>query len=603
MANGMGALWVAASGLQNSQNALNTTGNNLANVDTPGCVRQQILFEDRKYLPFAGAAAISKQTAGLGVSIADVLHNRDVFLDQSYRTETGRQIFYSTNYEATKEVENLFQEMNGEAFQEILSGKTSLWAAFQEFVKDPSLSVNQTLVLQKASLFVTRSKAVYSGLKEYQQEVNVQINDNIDRINELGQTIKKLNLQIQKIEAGKQETAMNLRDERDMALDELSKLAKISYHEEANNIVTVSLEGQEFVTEVSVYEMGKDIDKSTGLITPIWPHLKNQKVFNLQGEISSELNTDIGELKALVLARGDRYADYRSMLVSGDVYAKETGQSVALNTEAEFDNLIHAIVTTVNDLLCPNTTTQVNDATNELEFLDGNGDILYRASGGAGGVYYLMDTDGNVITDAAGNRIEVTEDTKFLDTNTASTGSDGKLPPQELFSRIGCERYTEITGADGKTYYMYNNEDLTDTSKMYTTQSIFINDVIKEDSSMIPCLKQNGEVNYGMAEAISKAWSSNDWTLNPTQTGKWSFAKYYEQMVGEIGMNGKIFKSTAEDLENTVSTIDTRRNSVIGVSSDEELTNMIRFQNGYNASSRYMNVVSEMLEHIIERLG
>lgn len=602
MANGMGALWVAASGLQNSQNALNTTGNNLANVDTPGYVRQQVLFEDRKYLPFAGAAAISKQTAGLGVSIADVLHNRDVFLDQSYRTETGRQIFYSTNYEATKEVENLFQEMNGEAFQEILSGKSSLWVAFQEFVKDPSLSVNQTLVLQKASLFVTRSKAVYSGLKEYQQEVNVQINDNIDRINELGNTIKDLNLQIQKIEAGKQETAMNLRDERDLALDELAKLAKISYNEEANGIVTVSVEGQEFVTEVSVYEMGKKIDKTTGLITPIWPHLKDQEVFNLKGEISSELNTDIGELKALVLARGDRYADYRDMLVSGDVYAKATGQSVAMNTEAEFDNLIHAIVTTINDLLCPNTTAKVNDATNELEFLDANGDVLYRASGGAGGVYYLLDENGNQVVDANGNRVEVTEDTKFLDTNTASTGSDGKLPPQELFSRIGCERYTEITSG-GKTYYMYNNEDLTDTSKMYTTQSIIINNVIKEDSSMIPCLKQNGEVNYDMAEAISKAWSENKWVLNPTQTGKWSFAKYYEQMVGELGMNGTIFKSTAADLESTVSTINTRRNSVIGVSSDEELTNMIRFQNGYNAASRYMNVVSEMIEHIIEKLG
>ena len=45
------------------------------------------------------------------------------------------------------------------------------------------------------------------------------------------------------------------------------------------------------------------------------------------------------------------------------------------------------------------------------------------------------------------------------------------------------------------------------------------------------------------------------------------------------------------------------REQVIGVSTDEELSNMIKFQNAYNASSRYINVISEMLEHIISTLG
>ena len=43
--------------------------------------------------------------------------------------------------------------------------------------------------------------------------------------------------------------------------------------------------------------------------------------------------------------------------------------------------------------------------------------------------------------------------------------------------------------------------------------------------------------------------------------------------------------------------------TVIGVSSDEELANMIKFQNAYNASSRYINVIDEMLEHILNTLG
>ncbi|RKJ32364.1 flagellar hook-associated protein FlgK, partial [bacterium 1XD42-8] len=53
----------------------------------------------------------------------------------------------------------------------------------------------------------------------------------------------------------------------------------------------------------------------------------------------------------------------------------------------------------------------------------------------------------------------------------------------------------------------------------------------------------------------------------------------------------------------TVESIENSRQMVMGVSSSEELTNMIKFQNAYNASSRYINVVSEMLEHLITRLG
>ena len=53
----------------------------------------------------------------------------------------------------------------------------------------------------------------------------------------------------------------------------------------------------------------------------------------------------------------------------------------------------------------------------------------------------------------------------------------------------------------------------------------------------------------------------------------------------------------------TVDNISAAREQVLGVSSDEELSNMIMFQNAYNASSRYINVISELLEHIINTLG
>ena len=220
MGNGMGSLYVASSGLQNSQNALNTTANNLSNVDTEGYVRQQVLFQDRNYTTFNTTAAISNQQAGLGVTIADVVHTRDIFLDKYYRSESGRQAFYQACSDTATELETFYQELEGATFQSALIGDDdgndgSFWAAIEELAKDPSSDVKQNLVIQKASLALTRAQAVKTGLQEYQTNLNSQISDDIDTINTLGRTIKDLNLQIQTIEAGGLETAMTLRDQRE----------------------------------------------------------------------------------------------------------------------------------------------------------------------------------------------------------------------------------------------------------------------------------------------------------------------------------------------------------------------------------------------------
>ena len=193
MANSFGSLHIGVAGLQSSQNALNITSNNLANVDTTGYVRQRVIYADRDYLNFNTTASISYQQSGLGVKIGDVIHTRDIFLDRSYRTESGRQAFYAATYEATQEVETLYQELEGQAFQDAVE---DFWTAFQEFAKAPDDSIYQNLVVQKAQLFLSRGNAVYSGLQSYQYNINTQISDDIDRINELGKTIYDLNLSI-----------------------------------------------------------------------------------------------------------------------------------------------------------------------------------------------------------------------------------------------------------------------------------------------------------------------------------------------------------------------------------------------------------------------
>lgn len=566
MANGFGSLYVGASGLQNAQNAINTTANNLANVDTKGYVRQQVRYADKNYTILKDSRAnVNMQQSGLGVSIGDVVHARDIFLDKTYRQETGRMSFYSARYETATYVEDLMQELNGQQFKQSVS---DLWQAFQEVSTKPADSTNQNLVLQKADLLVSRTQKLYSDLQNYQSNINDQIKDDVDRVNTIGNRIYELNLQIQKVEAGGTETAMTLRDERDNLLDELGNYGRIEVTEDATGFAYVDMEGVRFVDENRCYNMGLKAADGTGFYTPYWPQQSDVEkgqyvpVFRLSGEISSETNTDIGSIKSKLLVRGDTYGR-REDMASEKSYTNIEGCTL-MEVEAELDVLFSRIVKSMNDIYCPNTET-----TSAFTSTDG---VTYPAG------------------------------TKILDEENCARGVDGELPPRELFTRIGIDRYTKVTGTDGKTYYVYNEEDPDVTSTRYAIGTVTVNSDLKRQITLMPAYKKNGTVDYEMGAKLAAAWEVKDMKLNPYDQKPCTFEEYYDKMIDQLGIEGNTYKSVTETLSGAVSSVDSKRQQVSGVSSDEELSNMIKFQSAYNAASRFMNVISEMTETIVTGL-
>ena len=566
MANGFGSLYVGASGLQNAQNAINTTANNLANVDTKGYVRQQVRYADKNYTILKDSRAnVNMQQSGLGVSIGDVVHARDIFLDKTYRQETGRMSFYSARYETATYVEDLIQELNGQQFKQSVS---DLWQAFQEVSTKPADSTNQNLVLQKADLLVSRTQKLYSDLQNYQSNINDQIKDDVDRVNTIGNRIYELNLQIQKVEAGGTETAMTLRDERDNLLDELGNYGRIEVTEDATGFAYVDMEGVRFVDENRCYNMGLKAADGTGFYTPYWPQQSDVEkgqyvpVFRVSGEISSETNTDIGSIKSKLLVRGDTYGR-REDMASEESYANIEGCTL-MEVEAELDVLFSRIVKSMNDIYCPNTET-----TSAFTSTDG---VTYPAG------------------------------TKILDEENCARGVDGELPPRELFTRIGIDRYTKVTGTDGKTYYVYNEENPDVTSTRYAIGTVTVNSDLKRQITLMPAYKKNGTVDYEMGAKLAAAWEVKDMKLNPYDQKPCTFEEYYDKMVDQLGIEGNTYKSVTETLSGAVSSVDSKRQQVSGVSSDEELSNMIKFQSAYNAASRFMNVISEMTETIVTGL-
>ena len=568
MGNGFGSLYIGASGLQNAQYALNTTANNLANVNTTGYVRQQVRFADKTYNKLKDPNKnVNMQQYGLGVSIGDVVHARDIFLDKSYRQENGRKGFYTSFYEITDYVQDLFQELNGEQFKQSVS---DLHQAFQELEPNMDNSTKQNLVLEKADLLLSRTKSLYDDMKSYQSNINEQIKDDVDRVNKIGNRIYELNLQIQKVEAGGQETAMTLRDERDNLLDELGGYGSVSIKEDATGFTYVDFESTPFIDDNKCYNIGLQEDKETGFYTPYWTQLsdvdKQQyvRVFKKNEVISTDLNTDVGSIKAKLLARGDGYGTYQD-LESEEAYDRISGCTM-METEAQVSALLHNIVTKINDAYCPNKTVDT--------------DVTY--------------------TDADGNQVSL-KGKKVLDAANCAVGEDGQLPPRELFTRVGMDRYTKVTGDDGNTYYVYNEEDENDPTTLYSLNNISINKELRKQITLMPYKNQNG-TDYPLGEKLMSLWNDKEMTLNPYDKKPCTFEGYYDKLIGQIGNDGSTFQSASETLTGALSSIDNQRQQTMGVSSDEELTHMIKFQSAYNASSCFMTVISQMTELIVTGL-
>ncbi|MCM1541745.1 MAG: flagellar hook-associated protein FlgK [Blautia sp.] len=607
----MGSLYIGASGLQTSQSALNTTAHNLSNVDTPGYTRQQVQLGTRSYLKIStDPKSVNNKQTGLGVSYSRVKYVRDYFLDQTYRKESGRSMFYEVSTGVLEEIESQLGELNGEAFQTTME---DLWTAIEELAKDPASSVTQGVLVQRSSEFIERAAAVYDGLASYQDNLNAQIRQQINKINTYGKQLLALNDSIRAIESGGIEHANDLQDARNSILDELSQLVSMTYEYDIYGSVSVKIEGVDFVKSGTCYEIGLNVDETTGFYTPFWPtdakyytaddgtrvyDIDGAEVFDLERQISSDLDTDIGGIRAMLYARGDHRADYTDLDPSvctqqkldalgiteeeyfkdpegygSEYYDTYVSNSILMNIQGEFDQMIHSVVTKINDILAKGAGLE----TGTLK-------------------YSVYNEDGTV-----GREMEGTVQYCEADPDGYLRDSEGK--PFQMFTKVTTESYTRVKGSDGKDYFIFNEENGLEPDSIYTAKNLQVNPLLMQEPSRLGFRKEDGSEDQQIAEELKNAFQDKAYTLNPNVTKRTTFIDYYTDLVNQVGSNGFIYRGIYENQQSALESIESSRQQVVGVSSDEELSNMIKFQNAYNASSRYINVISEMLEHIINTLG
>ncbi len=601
MSNLMASFNAGVSGLQSAQASITTTAHNLANAHTPGYTRQQVLITDSFYQNSLGQHSNLMQV-GTGTVIVRTRQIRNTFLDARYRLEFGRQGFYEINRKTVQEIEDMLGELEGESF---LGSITDLQDAFNSLAEDSSDVVYRDELVSMASLFIQRSQEVRKELMAYQTSLNSEVLRQVNAINDLVTDIREMNKLIQRYEA-MGESANDYRDKRNQYLDELSYYINFETNEEKDGTITIYSEGA-FLLEPSRQNfLGVEYESlDSQLLVPKWEnggrYFRNESL-----AYSSKAQTDVGSLRGLMVARGNRttiytdtpvkpkeedYEDPKDYQIAMNQYEDDvkkyndsTGASVVMTVQSQLDILVHGIVTMINDAFCPNKELTLEDGTTM----------------------------------------------KILDEENAFQGDDiNKTVGAELFSRRGVERYKEMTltddagnplkdsegnplvDADGKplTVKVYQEEDPSDIYSLYTISQLVINPVVMKDSSTLGTMyneKSGKRDGYLKDEiyAISNAFAAgNIGTLSPNSLTTYGPLDYYREMVGDLSVRGSVWNGIITNQEATVTSVDTERQNVMGVSSEEELADLIKFQRCYDASSRYITTVAEMLEYLIERLG
>ncbi|MBF4501296.1 flagellar hook-associated protein FlgK [Savagea sp. SN6] len=549
-------------GLFTQQSALYTTGHNISNANTPGYSRQRVNMQ-----PTAGYPGIGLNTPqmpgfiGTGVEAGSVQRVRDAFIDKQYRQESNKLGYWESRSKAIEQMEDVLNEPSEFGLQRSMS---LFWQSLQDLSRDPENGGARAVAVDRGVAVAESLNYMDSSLKEIQRNLHNEINVSTKEINSILDQIAGLNKQIKEIEPNGY-MPNDLYDARDVLIDELSEYmpVEVSYTPSggkaldiAEGAVTIKIAGSnvELVNGVERVNVEAEYAKVKGN-EDVNTHPFNALKVSDKKSIDERFEYDkAGKLTNATFNDFKSGIDYKELPKIGKLkgiidsygYVEE---KVAIGVEAKLENIKG---------LYPDHMRQLDQLAREFAKAfnkqHGNGYPKNQA-------------------------VENKDKDKF-------EGSKDFFLTKEL-----SEKQQKETGS-------LKDDDY----KNITAGNITVNKLIQDDVSLLRAASENkndGEEGNG---ANAKALSDVQHKLLPGLDGS-SVQMYFEGMSGELGVKGQQAARNEFNAATMMESVTFRRASVMSVSLDEEMTDMIRFQQAYNASARMMTAVDETLDKIINGMG
>ncbi len=529
---------IGKSAILASQTALAVTSNNIANVNTPGFSRREALFA------VASPVTLGGNLLGSGVTISGIKRYYDSFI-QTQLWEQYQNYGKSSALDQTlSQVEQVFNEAQNIGLATPL---TDFFNAWQEVATNPERFAERSVLLQKANALVSVAKQMESGITATLKNMNDSIDTIVDRVNAIASGIATINSKIVQIEAGSQtDSAGDLRDQRDALLNELSNLVDFNSYEDKNGSITVTVGMRNLVS----------------------------------GETTNNLST-------ITNGDGDKELYLDGINITGNIQKGQLGGFFSVR-----DNI---------------RTNSLNGLQRLIASLIKETNILHRTG------YGLDGTTGNDFFTPL-----------QLSTRDFSSGADMTATITDL-TQLTLDEYN-IQFDAANNYYVYDKQTgALVTSGAYASgtpinfdgiQMVITGTVSPNDKFTISPLTDVIK-NFGVAitdqQKIAAASSgttipgdnSNALLITQlsenaiTNLGGATFSSYYGGLVSTIGSLSKAASDSLTFDNNLLSELNNKRESISGVSLDEEATNLIKFQRSFEAGAKMIQVTDELLQTLL----
>lgn len=587
-------LGIATRALQVNQTALSTISHNVANVNTAGYSRQVV-----------STSSSSLNGFGAGVNISAISRNVDSILQARITAQNSISGYDTTKNSLLKNVQGVFAKGDGS-----LENLTSdFFAAANTLANNTNSSAQKINFVKTAETLVNSIRETHQQLDLAAQDIDRTITSELTTINNILEDIQELNLEISKVELANNngQNTSDLRDNRQKLVDELSTKMDISVIEQSNGSLSIlSQNGSRLVGDGGYVRFSRGPTGGNGFGSI------QVQALNADGSLSNQprpFDTSAlngGSLKAMVETRDTTIGNLLAELDAfSATLATEFNKIHSRGTSVPPENAVQSgrrssITNTTSDLYSELNSGSLANASFHLSVVNAStGEVVSttRTNGPimlpAGGPFSLDDLDtlieGNA--DVAGD-LTVTTGTDssgnpFINIQ-ANNGAYGVVLSNvsgDVLGELGMSEF--FTG--GTSSNIQVNSDMAANPNLISTAKM------RDSDGGLSLLDNRNMLDLAaMADATFNFSAAGGL---PATTG--TLGEYGIQIISALAVDVNVSQTQQEFSQAVLDDMNSRNSSISGVNLDEELSNLIIFQNAFQANARVISLVDEMFDSLL----
>ncbi len=621
MANAFSGIELGKRSIMAHSQQIQTAGHNISNADTEGYTRQRVQVKtfDPLYRPDLSRAETPGQI-GQGTTIESVSRLRDELLDSRIVSQSNVESYWSTREKYFSMIEQIYNEPHEIS---VRTNMDKFWQSWQELSVHPESKAARQAVVTRGQSLANSVSQQFKSLSGIGTQINGDIQVSVKQINDYASQIAGINGEIVRSKA-MGDNPNDLMDRRDLLVEKLSSLANITVDTRDNDEFMVHIDGQILVQgsvnrsfTLETQTDGKGYDKVLWSDTGIEASVSGGQLGALLELRDVDLREQIQSLNSMAVNFSSLVNDvHRSGIGANNVSGLDffTTYPFVEDVKGNFDSNGDGAVDSTYLFSMKGT-----NVLNPQEKVGFEGVMVLSGQSSSVSVpYYSNDTVAQVVDRINDSQSEVKA---FLDRNNqlvlkATSAADKNNPDFVIRhvedSGLFLSGYTGILSGSGEEgAFDYARADAADVLTgsfdvaplVNPAEYIAVNAKIVNDVNNVAAGFPDGRGRSMMGDGRSAVEIA---AIRNTQVmigSSRTFDDYFADTVTKVGLKGEQAENMFLSQNSIMNDLRDLRDSISGVNIDEELADIIKFQHGYNAAAKFVSVIDEMLDTVINRLG